>query len=553
MPNTEIEEYTWDSIVQDNIEEQELEETELEEEIEEEVEEELEEEIEEPEEIDNPTVTIGPREGIYKYKTTNLGDAEILADYYQDRLFHTTDTSDWYYWFDAQKEYDRTDIPRKARWKLDTKGNQAVYYMGKAMRKRVEIIPNMPNLTEKEATRLFSYYTKAENRKSTVPAVKCAEVLTCFKCEVEDFDTHDFKINVHNGTIDLKTGILGESHSADMISKMANVIYDITATCPRWIEVIDTYMMGDEGKKRYIKQLLGSCLTGSTKSRAFPVMWGDGRNGKSTIFDTIMKILGEYAITLNESYIKMNKQESLERKRETMLTKGKRLCYISETAKETEYDMPTIKKITGDEYSSGRALQKTEITFKNTHKLIIATQNKPLINEQSSGAWDRLHLLDWSYRITDEELIEGLKDDFVHDAFGEHSGILNWLIEGCLDWQENGLVVPQCIRDNVEELKKNSNKFSDFYEECCEVEYDKKDRLKKRNTSDYDFRIKKTSLYATYRTYAAPHPRNKKNFYALLEEDKFLVQKCSDAEYYYGIKQKAQGYVAAQPTNDVEW
>ena len=49
----------------------------------------------------------------------------------------------------------------------------------------------------------------------------------------------------------------------------------------------------------------------------------------------------------------------------------------------------------------------------------------------------------------------------------EASGILAWLVAGCLEWQEKGLAPPKKIRADAEKLRISEDTFQQFFNECC--------------------------------------------------------------------------------------
>ena len=83
----------------------------------------------------------------------------------------------------------------------------------------------------------------------------------------------------------------------------------------------------------------------------------------------------------------------------------------------------------------------TLFTFMPTFKLAIAGNNKPSLRSVDEAIRRRFHLIPFTITIPaeerDRELTEKLK--------AEWPGILSWLIEGCLEWQTEGLRPPQVV------------------------------------------------------------------------------------------------------------
>ena len=50
----------------------------------------------------------------------------------------------------------------------------------------------------------------------------------------------------------------------------------------------------------------------------------------------------------------------------------------------------------------------------------------------------------------------------------ELPGVLNWAIEGCLEWQRVGLAPPKVVTDATEEYRKEQDRFGQFLEDETE-------------------------------------------------------------------------------------
>ena len=56
----------------------------------------------------------------------------------------------------------------------------------------------------------------------------------------------------------------------------------------------------------------------------------------------------------------------------------------------------------------------------------------------------------------------------------ELPGILNWAIQGCLEWRQQGLNPPQVVLDQVTAYKTEMDSIAQFVEQDCSVEADLK-------------------------------------------------------------------------------
>jgi putative DNA primase/helicase len=62
------------------------------------------------------------------------------------------------------------------------------------------------------------------------------------------------------------------------------------------------------------------------------------------------------------------------------------------------------------------------------------------------------------------------KDDNLPDLLRtEAAGILAWLVQGCLSWQEEGLETPEEVLAAIAEYRAEMDVLAEFIEDCCLV------------------------------------------------------------------------------------
>jgi putative DNA primase/helicase len=146
---------------------------------------------------------------------------------------------------------------------------------------------------------------------------------------------------------------------------------------------------------------------------------------------------------------------------------GKRLVVVDETKPNMKLRTSLVKRMTGDRLLKGRFMRQNPFSFLTTHKVILTTQNLPVITETSDAIWDRVHLLPWTVRIPDEQ-----QDPHLFDKLcAEKPGITNWLIRGCLKWQQDGCILrrPVSVETATQQYREESNPLHEFVAECCKA------------------------------------------------------------------------------------
>ena len=155
----------------------------------------------------------------------------------------------------------------------------------------------------------FAKYSNGENGISNMVALARSE--EGIPIRPDELDTDPWLLNVENGTIDLHTGMLREHRREDFITKLAPVTLDPAATCPIWDAFLDRIFDGDAELVGYVQRLVGYTITGVTEEHILPFLHGGGANGKSTIVETLLKMLGsDYAMKAAPDLLMANRGES---------------------------------------------------------------------------------------------------------------------------------------------------------------------------------------------------------------------------------------------------
>lgn len=328
-----------------------------------------------------------------------------------------------------------------------------------------------------------------EARKNAiVNALKC-EALPRLKSMVElcqseegvcvdavEFDANKMLLNVQNGTLDLTNGKLLPHNPLDYITKIGPVSYDPTAKCDRFIQFLNEALLwGEEEDKmedrikhtqniiEYLKRFSGYCMTGNTKEEQFLILLGDGGHGKSKWVGAVGYVLGDYYNKIDIATI----QESVKGKDGSTPTpdivkmKGLRLISTSEPDKGLRLNESRIKDFSGRDPITCRDLHASPITYFPEYKLCIYTNYQIIIRGQDKSIWRRIHQV--RFDIEPKNIDKDLDLKFQ----AEGSGILNWMLSGCLDWNKTGLDAPVEILDAVAEYKDDMDILSGFFDLCC--------------------------------------------------------------------------------------
>lgn len=158
---------------------------------------------------------------------------------------------------------------------------------------------------------------------------------------------------------------------------------------------------GYEPKKQYLQKILGYFLTGAVPlGRTFYIFYGEGKNGKSALFEVLGEVMKHYVRPVESSIIvKRGKKNAGQASPEMeVLDYGLRLAILSETEEGEKLNESLIKNISGYDPISYRGLRKDEKEFRCEAKLVLLTNHKPQF-EFSQSMIDRLRFTAFNSRF----------------------------------------------------------------------------------------------------------------------------------------------------------
>ena len=320
-----------------------------------------------------------------------------------------------------------------------------------------------------QAEALLKWAVQSEHERTIAAGLKLSKhaLLTDYGA----LNADPWRFNVQNGSLDLRTGALRPHDPTDLITFLAPVAFDPTARCPTWERFLLEVFAGDRDLVAFIQRAVGWSLTGVVKERALFFLYGDtGKNGKTTLVETLMKLVGAsgeasygYGRKVGaDTFMKSKNPEDNQRKAATLA--GPRFVCTSEVDEEHRLNEQLIKDITGGDTLEGRRLYQEAFTFKPQFKPWMYGNHKPEIRGTDDAIWSRVRLVPFEVSFKGREDLE-LADKLE----AELSGIFNWAIQGCLDWQRHGLQPPAKVQAATQAYRDEMDVFGPFIAECCVI------------------------------------------------------------------------------------
>lgn len=431
-----------------------------------------------------------------KFRLTELGNAERIAFEYGHIIKYVSEIG-WMLW-DGK------------RWNVDNK-KEIERITAKVLRGLYK--------SEDEGEQKWARY--CEKRNIRMNSIK--DLMPLVPGEREEFDKHDYLLNVQNGVVNLKTGELMPHDRNLHLTKIANVEFIKDAECPNWLKFLDSIFLGDKELQEYMQRLIGYSLTGDISEQIMMFLVGGGSNGKSTFINTIKDLVGDYG--------KQAKSDTFIKKKETGANNdiarlvGSRFVSAIESEEGERLSESFVKQITGGEPVLARFLRQEFFEFIPNFKVFFTTNHKPIIGGLDEGIWRRVKLIPFNLNLPSH-----LRDKKLPEKLSlEMPGILNWAVEGCMKWQESGLKEPRVVAVATGTYKEEMDLLAPFLTECCYV--DQKDK---------NLKIEAKELYQVYDRFSYQNSdtavKNSRAFYRMMETKGFVKKRSTKNKmFFFGI------------------
>ncbi len=243
--------------------------------------------------------------------------------------------------------------------------------------------------------------------------------------------------------------------------KIANANPKKGSLCPTWLKFIHEVSGGNQELMIYLQRMMGYCLTGVTREHALFFLYGTGANGKSVFVNTMLAVMGDYGMNAPMETFMSSRNER--HPTELAMLRGARLVVASETEQGRSMNESRMKEMTGGDPITARDLFRPHFTYQPQLKVVLIGNHKPALKNIDEAIRRRLHLVPFTITIPPERRDKDLQKKLLQ----ERDGILEWAIQGCLDWQIHGLPQPDCVRQATDEYFEAEDAIGRWLEERC--------------------------------------------------------------------------------------
>jgi putative DNA primase/helicase len=277
------------------------------------------------------------------------------------------------------------------------------------------------------------------------------------------WDNDPLMLNTPAGIVDLRTGKTAQRNREQYLTQITRISADEDVGIPNWLRFISQVFADKPDVIEFVQRMCGYCLSGDRREQKLFFAHGQGSNGKSTLLDILMWMMGSYALKLPTSALMMSKNER--HPTELAQLHGKRLAVSNELEEGAFWAEARIKELTGDETLTARFMRQDNFTFFMTHKHLIAGNHKPRLKGGDPAMARRMVLLPFEQKFEgdakDAKLPEKLK--------AEAPGILAWAVQGALKWHADGLAIPGRVEQASKDYMADHDDIAMWVGECCET------------------------------------------------------------------------------------
>lgn len=481
-------------------------------------------------------------QGLRPTDFTDVGQASVFADEYAQKLAYS-EATDWLvyngsFWEEtrpgsraiAQELTTRQleqalELLEKAREACETTGvTQLLSAMSLTKAKNLfttEQWNAYEQLTDAQAYE--KYVLKRRDSKAITASLK--EAAPMLQVTQADLDADPFALNTPGGTIDLTSGQMHEHDYGDFITKQTTVDTSDTGA-DIWLAALDVFFQGDSELIDYVQRIVGLTVIGKVYVEALIIAYGDGRNGKSTFWNTIARVLGTYAGNISADALTVGVKRNV--KPELAEAKGKRLLIAAETEEGMRLSTSIAKQMASTDLIYAEKKYKAPFAYQPSHTLVLYTNHLPRVGAMDVGIWRRLIVIPFEAKIEGSTDIKNYAEHLYQNSAG---AVLQWICDGARKVIDDDFVLkpPPKVQAAIDAYRAENDWLNHFLEDQCDI------------APNYTERS--GTLYSSYRAYAlgvGEYARSAADFTTALEQLGFTRHRLKDGVTVYGLRLKSE-------------
>ena len=473
---------------------------------------------------------------------SDVGQATVLATEYKDILRYSPSTDYMVYngsfWEESKPKSQGVsqDLTERQLAEAETEMKKAMDELVKngGMEILVSVGPKkavqMFNKQQAHAYEMYEdavaykkYAIKRRDTKNIAATLK--EARPMLEVEQRNLDADEFMLNTPTLTYDLRQGTkFPIEHRPEHFITKQTTVDPSSDGADIWKAALDTFFLKDIDLIDYVQRMVGLSAIGKVYVEALIIAYGEGRNGKSTFWNVIARVLGTYSGNISADMLTVGCRRNV--KPELAEAKGKRMLIAAELEEGMRLNTANVKQLCSTDEIYAEKKYKDPFSYTPTHTLVLYTNHLPKVGAIDKGTWRRLIVIPFDAKIEGSADIKNYADYLFEKAGG---AILTWVIEGAKKVIADNYKIdpPQKVRDAIEHYKESNDWLSYFLSERCEL--------------DPAYVAKSSEVYNEYRifcTQVGEFTRSTTDFYTALETVGFERYRDRKGRYIKGLRLK---------------
>jgi P4 family phage/plasmid primase-like protien len=473
---------------------------------------------------------------------SDVGQATVLAREYKDILRYSTSTDYMVY----NGSFWEESKPKSQGVSQDLTERQLAESESEMKKAMDELVKNggmeiLVSVGPKKAVQMFNkqqahayemyenasvykkYAIKRRDTKNIAATLK--EARPMLEVEQRNLDADEFMLNTPTLTYDLRQGIkFPMEHRPEHFITKQTTVDPSSDGADIWTAALDTFFLKDTDLIDYVQRMVGLSAIGKVYVEALIIAYGEGRNGKSTFWNVIARVLGTYSGNISADMLTVGCRRNV--KPELAEAKGKRMLIAAELEEGMRLNTANVKQLCSTDEIYAEKKYKDPFSYTPTHTLVLYTNHLPKVGAIDKGTWRRLIVIPFDAKIEGSADIKNYADYLYENAGG---AILTWVIEGAKKVIADNYKIdpPQKVRDAIEHYKESNDWLSYFLSERCEL--------------DPAYVAKSSEVYNEYRifcTQVGEFTRSTTDFYTALETVGFERYRDRKGRYIKGLRLK---------------
>lgn len=478
---------------------------------------------------------------------SDIGQAKVLLREYGNELRYTEEADfiryNGVYWMESRQaavgaveEFldlqlaDATDQTERAVRDLVQLGlpQDIVRKGGRALEKIIEVDQQKAYAGYLSAEIYRTFVMKRRDIRYILSALQALKPMILLP--IQSLDADEFLLNTPSATYDLRKGMEGslEHRAEDFMTKCTTVDPGEEGR-EIWAKALGEFFTHDQDLIQYAQEISGLMAIGKVYVEALVIAYGDGRNGKSTYWNSLARVLGTYCGGISADALTAGCKRNI--RPEMAELKGKRMVIAAEMEEGVRLSTSVLKQICSTDEVGGEKKYKAPFQFVPSHTIVLYTNHLPRVGASDEGTWRRLIVIPFTAQFTGKSEVKNYTDYLVEKA---GPAILKWIIEGAqrVIEKEYHLEPPKCVRDAIEKYRGQNDWLHHFLDDCCELAP--------------GFQEKSGELYGAYRAYCQQmneYTRSTSDFYAALENAGFARRRTKVGRFVTGLQLKVSDFL----------